>query len=346
MSIPTGAREIHSPEEGLRSGHVEPTEAMNTPKLPSAVAPLLAALAALTALTPSAAGAAESDLSGVRASLSLRNLFGVLSPTEGAVVTGLLVFAVGCVVAVVVARRIERASDEREAREAADEERSVHFGAAPEPFYTYQEMLSGEYRGFRSSQRVRAASSGRMAAAASSGSLSAASSARVAAAATPTESAPAVPADRASETQVMGEAERAAVRGPRRAPVTLVDPLPRGADPDRTQELSRLSPVSDASEVLAARSRTMLPPAAPAIRPIPISPPRGLAPANVSELAFDDPGTEADLPSFPLDTHHISTSFQSEIRLVGAAREGEQARQLSPELDVAQTQAFVLVRSC
>jgi hypothetical protein len=310
---------------------------MNTPKLPSAVTPLLAALAALTALAPSVACAAENDLS-VRASLSVRSLFGVLSPTEGAVVTGLLVFAVGCVVAVVVARRIERASDERDAREAEAEERSVHFGAAPEPFYTYQEMLSGEYRGFRSSERVRAASSGRVVAVASSG--------RVSSAATPTESAPAVPADRASETQVMGEAERAAVRAPRKAPVTLVDPLPRGADPDRTQELSRLSPVADAAEVLAARTRTMLPPAAPAIRPIPISPPRVLAPANVSELAFDDPGTEADLPSFPLDTHHISTSFQSEIRLVGAAREGEQARQLSPDLDVAQTQAFVLVRSC
>ncbi|HRH00408.1 MAG TPA: hypothetical protein PLR99_29390 [Polyangiaceae bacterium] len=315
---------------------------MNTPKLPSAVTPLLAALTALAA--PSVARAGETDLSGVRASLSLRSLFGVLSPAEGAVVTGLLVFAVGCVVAVVVARRIERASDEREAREAADEERSVHFGAAPEPFYTYEEMLSGEYRGFRSSHRVRAASSGSVRAA-SSGSVHAASSAAVAVLATPTESAPAVPADRASETQVMGEAERAAVRAPRKAPVTLVDPLPRGADPDRTQELSRLSPAVEVPAVPSVRARTMLPPAAPAIRPIPISPPRGMAPANVSELAFDEPGTEADLPSFPLDTHHISTSFQSEIRLVGAPRNGEQARQLNPDLDVAQTQAFVLVRS-
>ena len=330
---------------------------MNTPKLPSAVTPLLAALAVLA---PSVARAAETDLSGVRASLSLRSVFGVLSPAEGAVVTGLLVFAVGCVIAVVVARRIERASDEREAGAADDEERSVHFGAAPEPFYTYEEMLSGEYRGFRSSRRVRVASSGNLGAA-SSGSLGAVSNGSVSVVSSSgnlsvvssvalmrsTESAPAVPADRASETQVMGEAERAAAR-PRKAPVTLVDPLPRGADPDRTQELSRLSPAAEipAASSPVARTRTMLPPAAPAIRPIPISPPRGMAPADVSELAFDDPGTEADLPSFPLDTHHISTSFQSEIRLVGAPRDGEQARQLNPDLDVAQTQAFVLVRSC
>lgn len=333
-----GPQKFAAEGEGLRAGRVEPTEAMNTSKLPAAFAPILAALAVCA---PTPAGAAETDL-GVRASLSVRSLVGVLSPVEGAVVTGLLVFAVGCVVAVLVARRVDRAGDERAARESAAEEASVHFGAPPEPFYTYEEMLSGEYRGLRSSRRVPAASSG---AAASRGALAALSSRRLVEI-TPTESAPAVPADRASETLVMGETERTAARAPRRAPVTLVDPLPRGADPDRTQELSRLSPVTEAPELLAARSRTMLPPAAPAIRPIPISPPRALAPANVSELAFDDPGTESDLPSFPLDTHHISTSFQSEIRLVGAAREGESARQLSPELDVAQTQAFVLVRSC
>lgn len=311
---------------------------MKNPLLPSSstsstsstvVAPLLAALAAFA---PSVARAGESDLAGVRTSLSLRSVFGVLSPTEGAVVTGLLVFALGCVVAVVVARRIERARDARE-RENADDSPSIHFGAAPEPFYTYEELLSGEYRGLRASPH-----------AASSGRVASAPAARLANTTSPTESAPAIPADRASETQVMGEAERASVR-PRKAPTTLVDALPRGADPDRTQELSRLSPFVDPSEVVAARTRTNLPPPAPAIRPIPISPPRRIAPANVSELTFDEPGTEAELPSFPLDTHAFATAtaspFQSEIRLVGAL----EARQVSPDLGVAETQAFVLVRT-
>lgn len=71
---------------------------------------LLAPLALASVLVPAVAVASEeaSHVSEVRSALSLHGVFGVLSPVEGAMVTGLLVFAFGCVVAVVVARRIDR----------------------------------------------------------------------------------------------------------------------------------------------------------------------------------------------------------------------------------------------
>lgn len=75
---------------------------------------LLAPFALASVLVPAVAVASEeaSHVSEVRSALSLHGVFGVLSPVEGAVVTGLLVFAFGCVVAVVVARRIDRGRED------------------------------------------------------------------------------------------------------------------------------------------------------------------------------------------------------------------------------------------
>ncbi len=304
---------------------------MKLPSLPSL--PALLAPFALALLAPAAALASGSDLSGVRSSLSVKGVLGALSPVEGAVVTGLLVFALGCAVAVVVARKLDRAADRASRPEPSE---IAHFGEAPEPFYSYSEMQSGEYRGLRS---ARPAPSSFPTGAASSARLvigpAAGSSARLAASQAQAE----LPADRASgETLVMEEDVRAAVRSAtRKAPNTLVDELPRGADPDRTNEFPRDCNVATGVAALL-RARTMLPPAAPAIRPIPISPPRmALAPANLQDLSYDDPATEMDLPSFPLEVQHVTYAQQSEIRLLSAY-------QLDADLDVAQTQAIRLVR--
>jgi hypothetical protein len=98
---------------------------------------LLAPLAVASVLVPAVAVASEeaSHVSEVRAALSLHGVFGVLSPVEGAMVTGLLVFAFGCVIAVVVARRIDR---NRETEKASPDELMAPVARAnPAAFQAY-----------------------------------------------------------------------------------------------------------------------------------------------------------------------------------------------------------------
>ncbi len=110
-----------------------------------------------------------------------------------------------------------------------------------------------------------------------------------------------------------------------------------GNDPDATTQFVRGRHLDLMAALAAAthEKRTMLPPTLPpSIRPIPISAPRAIAPANLSDFTYDDSPTEIGLPPFEEVSRELTTS--SEIRVISAGA--------SPA-DVNETQAFLLVRS-
>jgi hypothetical protein len=320
-------------------------------------------LSLLPALVPSLAlaaddgslGALASGDAAVRASLSTNGLLGSLSPIQGAIVTALVVFAFGCVVAVLVARRLDR--DDRGARldhatnvdpDALFEPRAVpalfsfHPAAVPPPIST------PEVARVDSSKLLPPASTPRLPGASSRRILAANDSQDPPHENTLVGWPPAgeIPADRPSQddTRVL---ERSGVVPSARSMGMLgvldaeVVHEPSGGDPDATTQFVRgqtLSLVAEALSLVAeevapevSTKRTILP---PTIRPIPISPPRAtvaIAPTNVSDLSFDDFPTEIALP--PWDEVERELVKSSEIRAIG------------PKADADETQAFLLVKS-
>lgn len=315
------------------------------------------------------ASLASAGGSSVRASLSANGLLGPLSPIEGAVVTGLVVFALGCVVAVLVARKLDRTELAGVAGVAKEDADALFAPRAVSPLYSYQPPTAFA----RAEATARIDSSRQLPAPApSSPRLPGASSRRVLVA-DDAEPEPTLTAWPPRETgEVSGErpiaqndnrsVERSGVvpsaharpamgsMGARSTGIVVdaevvYEPSP-GADPDATTQFVRgrnLSLVtahtpSTATETATEtpRMRTVLP---PAIRPIPISAPRAnasptaIAGANVSDLSFDDSPTEIGLPSFEEVEREISKA--SEIRSLSG----------HGVTDPNETQAFLLLKS-
>ena len=318
-----------------------------------------ASLSLLPALVPGLALAADDGSLGslasgdaaVRATLSTNGLLGSLSPIQGAIVTGLLVFAFGCVVAVVVARRLDR--DERSGHAAGTNlEPDAGFERAVPALFSFHP--GAMQPGPSTPQLARVDSNKLLPAPSSTPRLPGASNRRILAANDSQEAAhehtlvgwpPAgeVPADRPSQndTRIV---ERSGVVPSARSMGMLgtgvvVDAevvYEPGGDPDATTQFVRgrnlsLVRVDEAGPEIVSTKRTILP---PTIRPIPISAPRAtvaIAPTNVSELSFDDSPTEIGLPPWEEVEREISKS--SEIRAI------------SPKADANETQAFLLVKS-
>ena len=314
-------------------------------------------IAALTlpalALAPAAAWGAESA-EAVRASFGQGNLFASLSPLQGAIVTGLVVFALGCVVAVVVARRLDRAPGQ--SRKLDPDE---SFDRAVPALFSFQGPSSFRRASVMASPpRLLAAPSPAPVPAAppSAPTVTGASSARF----------PTVDANEAPEHTLVGfpppanlPADRPSQRETRIVERSGVVPSARaiglgmistgividaevvyepGDDPDATTQFVRghnlaIVEAARALEAETSKSTTMLPPAkTPTIRPIPISAPRSvaMAPANVSDLSFDDSPTEIGAPLF--EEMHRELAKSSEVRALGGVSADE-------------TQAFMLVKS-
>lgn len=328
----------------------------------------LLALAALAPALPAVARAAEAD-ADVRATLGQGILFGSLSPVQGAIATGLVVFALGCVVAIVVARRLDRGAGRPR---AAGSDPDSSYERTVSPFFSGQDprafaqaevasrtstarMLpaptSASTRDPRTTTLVLAPPTTTLALPApASASLPGASNAR------PSEDEHEhtivgfppphqVPAERTSQRRIV---ERSGVVPSARAiglasgqvadAEVVYEP---GNDPDATTQFVRGSNgaldavLAELEAEAAPKTSTILPPAkVPTIRPIPISPPRAearpFAPANVSELSFDDSPTEIGTPLFEEMSRELAKS--SEVRALGGASADE-------------TQAFLLVKS-
>jgi len=309
----------------------------------------IAALSApALALVPSTAFADSGD--AVRASFGQGLLLGALSPLQGAIVTGLVVFALGCAVALVVARRLDRAPVRRQ-HEADDADAS------------YERVVSPLFSGQDPKHFARAAAEARVSSSrllpappASGPSLPGASSPRLLPAASHDDHEntlvgfppPAnLPADRPSQRETRIVERSGVVPSARAIGLGVVSTgividaevvYEPGGDPDATTQFVRGKNMAlvDAVKALEAEttSSTILPPAkVPTIRPIPISPPRSaaaMAPTNVSDLSFDDSPTEIGAPLFEEMSRELAKS--SEVRALGG-------------LNADETQAFMLVKS-
>ncbi|MFO0638740.1 MAG: hypothetical protein U0183_05955 [Polyangiaceae bacterium] len=297
----------------------------------------------------------------LRATLSPNGIFGTaLSPIQGAIATGLCVFAVGCAVALLVARRVDRA------REASEPEAFDADGSREVPaLYSFQPgaVPPADVLAARAPLALPEAQAPVLAATpaplrllppapASAPTLPGASSVKLRAAQLATDDGspeptlvgwppPAeLPVDRSSQNDTRVVERSGVVPASTAATISvseraqLLKDLPfeadiyaAGADPDATVQFvrGRTPETTRPTLVSAPRPRTLLP---PAIRPIPISPPRA---ANVSELSFDDSPTEIGAPCFEEVQRELSRS--SEIRAASAVN------------DPNATQAFLLVKS-
>lgn len=308
-------------------------------------------------------GALAEDGALLRATFSPNGIFGTaLSPMQGAIATGLCVFAVGCAVALLVARRVDRARDAHEVSlGASDAEVSREVPA----LYSFQPgaVPPADVLAARAPLALPEAQAPAPAAApaplrllppapASAPTLPGASSVKLRAAQLATDDGspeptlvgwppPAeLPVDRSSQNDTRVVERSGVVPASTAATISiseraqLLKDLPfeadiyaAGADPDATVQFvrGRTPETTRPTLVSAPRPRTLLP---PAIRPIPISPPRA---ANVAELSFDDSPTEIGAPCFEEVQRELSRS--SEIRTASAAN------------DPNATQAFLLVKT-
>ena len=308
-------------------------------------------------------GALAEDGALLRATFSPNGIFGTaLSPVQGAIATGLCVFAVGCAVALLVARRVDRA---RESHEGSLRDADAEGSREVPALYSFQPgaVPPADVLAARAPLALPEAEAPRPAAApaplrllppapASAPTLPGASSVKLRAAQLATDDGspeptlvgwppPAeLPVDRSSQNETRVVERSGVVPASTAATISiseraqLLKDLPfeadiyaAGADPDATVQFvrGRTPETTRPTLVSAPRPRTLLP---PAIRPIPISPPRA---ANVAELSFDDSPTEIGAPCFEEVQRELSRS--SEIRTASAAN------------DPNATQAFLLVKT-
>ena len=319
-----------------------------------------ASLSLLPALVPGLALAADDASLGslasgdaaVRASLSTNGLLGSLSPIQGAIVTGLVVFAFGCMVAVMVARRLDR--DER--RVSTNVDPDVFQPRAVPALFSFHPGATQAPSTPPSTPEVARVDSSKLlpAPAPSAPRLPGASNRRILAANDSQEPVHEntlvgwpppgeIPADRPSQNDTRIVERSGVVPSARSMGMlgtgVIVDAevvYEVGGDPDATTQFVRgrnlsLVRVDEAVPEIVSTKRTILP---PTIRPIPISAPRAtvaIAPTNVSDLSFDDSPTEVGLPPWAEVERELSKS--SEIRAI------------SPKADANETQAFLLVKS-
>ncbi len=287
------------------------------------LAPFAASLTSLAslALMPAVADAMEAP---ARSDLSLSAIFAKLTPVQGAVVTGLLVFAAGVVVAVIVnqirdrlAPAVSKAPTTKASPDTLLQPRAVPplYSFAPAALPSRQPLTDAPWK----------SPTGDMAVPEAPGRFSRGDRQPLALpAALPAipEAPPSEGADATRPLRIPGSSANLRSLNPQAAAILAAgDLVTEGGDADATTEFVRGRNLR-AAEAPRRMMRTLrFPPKSPTSSGV-------LQKTDVSELDFEDLATEVDIPRFEMETPGSSTTRLS------------RAKTTSPD----ETQAFLLTK--